>query len=125
MNLRFHWMLPGGGEVGMKTAQETSRVLTTKRASPGGIPDMNGWLKFARSAEDAGIEAVLQSFGRYVPDTFQVACALGQASRPTVRGTKMSSEIGSSSSRNRRRTTSWSHAASQSVVSTSSGCLAR
>lgn len=79
--LRFHWMLPKGGEVGMKTAQETSRVLTTKCASPCAIPDMEGWLRFARCAEAAGIESVLQSFSRYEPDTFQVACAIGLATK--------------------------------------------
>src|SRR5882762_7138920 len=79
MNLRFHWMFPKGGEVGMKTAQETSRVLTTKSSSPAALPDMEGWLKFARHAEEAGIESVLLSFSRYEPDTVFVACAVGQA----------------------------------------------
>jgi alkanesulfonate monooxygenase len=79
MNLRFHWMLPKGGEVAMKTAQETSRVLTTKTRSPAALPDMEGWVKFARSAEEAGIESVLLSFSRYEPDTFLVACAVGRA----------------------------------------------
>lgn len=79
MNLRFHWMLPKGGEVAMKTAQETSRVLTTKITSPAALPDMDGWLKFARSAEEAGIESVLLSFSRYEPDTISIACAIGRA----------------------------------------------
>src|SRR6266850_5775084 len=79
MNLRFHWMFPKGGEVGMKTAQETSRVLTTKNLSPAALPDMEGWVKFARSAEDAGIESVLLSFSRYEPDTILIACAIGRA----------------------------------------------
>ena len=79
MNLRFHWMLPKGGEVGMQTAQETSRVLTTKSESPCARPDMEGWLQFARAAEESGIESVLQSFSRYEPDTIVVACALGRA----------------------------------------------
>ena len=78
MNLRFHWMLPKGGEVGMKTAQETSRVLTTKSASPAALPDMEGWARFALSAEQAGIESVLLSFSRYEPDTILVACAVGR-----------------------------------------------
>ena len=43
-------MFPKGGEVGMKTAQETSRVLTTKSTSPASLPDMEGWLRFATSA---------------------------------------------------------------------------
>src|SRR5919202_1283513 len=79
MNLRFHWMFPKGGEVGMKTAQETSRVLTTKSTSPAALPDMEGWTRFARSAEEAGIESVLLSFSRYEPDTILIACAVGQA----------------------------------------------
>ena len=72
-------MFPKGGEVAMKTAQETSRVLTTMSASPAALPDMEGWLRFARSAEEAGIESVLISFSRYEPDTFFIACAVGQA----------------------------------------------
>ena len=40
---------------------------------------MEGWLRFARCAEEAGIESVLLSFSRYEPDTIFVACALGQA----------------------------------------------
>ena len=79
MSLRFHWMFPKGGEVAMKTAQETSRVLTTKSTSPAALPDMEGWLRFARNAEEAGIESVLLSFSRYEPDTFFIACAVGQA----------------------------------------------
>jgi hypothetical protein len=42
MNLRFHWMLPKGGEVAMQTVQETSRVLTTKSSSKASLPDMEG-----------------------------------------------------------------------------------
>ena len=79
MNLRFHWMFPKGGELAMKTAQETSRVLTTKSTSPAAIPDMEGWVRFAHNAEEAGIESVLLSFSRYEPDTFFIACAVGQA----------------------------------------------
>ena len=71
-------MMPKGGEVGMKTAQETSRVATTKASSPAALPDMQGWSRFARCAEDAGIESVLLSFSRYEPDTILVACAVGQ-----------------------------------------------
>ncbi len=78
MTLRFHWMFPKGGEVGMKTAQETSRVATTQAQSPAALPDMEGWTRFARCAEEAGIESVLLSFSRYEPDTIFVACAVGQ-----------------------------------------------
>ena len=79
MKLRFHWMLPKGGEVAMKSAQETSRVLTTRSESPASLPDMEGWVRFARHAEESGIESVLLSFSRYEPDTFLIACALGRA----------------------------------------------
>ena len=72
-------MFPKGGEVKMKTAQETSRVLTTKSLSPAALPDMDGWVQFANSAEAAGIESVLLSFSRYEPDTFAIACAVGRA----------------------------------------------
>ena len=78
-NLRFHWMLPKGGEVAMKTAQETNRVLTTLSSSPAALPDMQGWVKFAQSAEQSGIESVLLSFSRYEPDTILIACAVGAA----------------------------------------------
>ena len=81
MSLRFHWMLPKGGEVGMKTAQETSRVLTTKSTSKASLPDMEGWVKFSRCAEEAGIESVLMSFSRYEPDTLVIASALGQSTK--------------------------------------------
>jgi alkanesulfonate monooxygenase len=74
-------MLPKGGEVAMKTAQETSRVLTTKSTSPASLPDMEGWLKFSRCAEEVGIESVLMSFSRYEPDTLVIAAALGQATK--------------------------------------------
>jgi alkanesulfonate monooxygenase len=74
-------MLPKGGEVGMKTAQETSRVLTTKSTSKASLPDMEGWLRFSHCAEDAGIESVLMSFSRYEPDTLVIASALGQLTK--------------------------------------------
>jgi alkanesulfonate monooxygenase len=74
-------MLPKGGEVAMKTAQETSRVLTTKSTSKAALPDMAGWLKFSRCAEEVGIESVLMSFSRYEPDTLVIAAALGQATK--------------------------------------------
>lgn len=75
-DLRFHWMLPKGGEL---TSEETPRVLTRRATSHAGRPDMEGWLRFARQAEEAGIESVLMSFGNYEPDTLIVACALGRA----------------------------------------------
>lgn len=65
----------------MKTAQETSRVATTKTGSAAALPDMEGWVRFARCAEEAGIESTLLSFSRYEPDTIFVACAVGQATK--------------------------------------------
>ena len=65
----------------MRTAQETSRVATTKAGSAAALPDMEGWVRFARCAEEAGIESVLLSFSRYEPDTISVACAVGQATQ--------------------------------------------
>jgi alkanesulfonate monooxygenase len=79
MNLRFHWMFPKGGEVTMQTAQETSRVLTTRSTSLAALPDMDGWVRFARRAEETGIESVLLSFSYYEPDTILIAAAVGQA----------------------------------------------
>jgi hypothetical protein len=70
MNLRFHGMFPKGGEVAMKTAQETSRVLTTKSMSPAALPDMEGWVRFARSVEEAGIEAEHYLHASRITDAF-------------------------------------------------------
>src|SRR3989440_6152810 len=83
MSLRFHWMLPKGGEVAVDAAQTPQeaaryRLQATSSTSPAPRPDMKGWTHFARSAEQAGIESVLISFSRYEPDPFMVACALGQ-----------------------------------------------
>ena len=38
-------------------------------------------MRFARCAEEAGIESVLLSFSRYEPDTIFVACAVGQVTK--------------------------------------------
>ena len=72
-------MFPKGGEVAMKTPQATSRVLTTRSTSPAALPDMGGWVRFARVAEEVGIESVLLSFSYYEPDTIFIASAVGQA----------------------------------------------
>lgn len=84
MSLRFHWMLPKGGEVvmdGNQTPREAARyrIESMQTTSPAPRPDITGWTHFARQAEAAGIESVLISFSRYEPDPFVVACALGQA----------------------------------------------
>ena len=84
MDLRFHWMLPKAGEVSVdapQTPQEAARyrIDSTRSTSPARHPDVEGWLHFARHAEEAGIESVLISFSRYEPDPFLVSCALGAA----------------------------------------------
>jgi alkanesulfonate monooxygenase len=82
--MKFHWMLPKGGEValdGRQTAREAARyrIESMQSTSPAVQPDIVGWTHFARHAEAAGIDSVLISFSRYEPDPFVVACALGQA----------------------------------------------
>src|SRR5690242_10852603 len=86
MALRFHWMLPKGGEVsfdGRQTALDAARyrIESMSTSSPAPKPDLVGWTHFAQHAEAAGIEQVLISFSRYEPDPFVVACALGQAAK--------------------------------------------
>jgi hypothetical protein len=77
MKLRFHWMLPKGGEVAVGTARETAayRTRSHERTSPARLPDMEGWTRFARVAEGAGIDSVLISCGPYEPDPLLTACA--------------------------------------------------
>ena len=84
MNLKFHWMLPKGGEValgGTQTPREAARyrIESIASTSPAVRSDLTGWTQFARHAEAAGIDSVLISFSRYEPDPFLVACAVGQA----------------------------------------------
>jgi alkanesulfonate monooxygenase len=84
MSLRFHWMLPKGGEVrldGRQTPLEAARYRIESMSvdSPAPKPDLKGWTHFARHAEETGIDSVLISFSRYEPDPFLVSCALGQA----------------------------------------------
>lgn len=86
MNLKFHWMLPKGGEVSLDEPQTPQaaaryRIQSTSNTSSAPRPDMEGWIHFARHAEAAGIESVLVSFSRYEPDPLVVACALGQATK--------------------------------------------
>jgi alkanesulfonate monooxygenase len=81
-HLRFHWMLPKGGEVvpGVsQTPQEACRyrVESTTKTSIAPLPDVKGWTHFARRAEEAGIDSVLISFSRYEPDPITVSAALG------------------------------------------------
>jgi alkanesulfonate monooxygenase len=79
-DLRFHWMLPEAGQIAMKTPAAAARFRVEKACehSPASRPDLEGWVRFARAAEQAGIESVLISFSRQEPDPLMVACALGQ-----------------------------------------------
>src|ERR1044072_1659638 len=84
--MKFHWMLPKGGEGaldGQQSPREAARyrIESMQSPSPAVRRDLTGWTHFARPAEDAGIDSVLISFSRYEPDPFLVACALGQAVR--------------------------------------------
>jgi alkanesulfonate monooxygenase len=40
---------------------------------------MEGWVHFARRAEEAGIDSVLVALNRYEPDPLIISCALGRA----------------------------------------------
>src|SRR5687768_12975062 len=56
MGLRFHWMLPKGGEVtldGVQTPLEAARyrIESMSTASLAPKPDLKGWTHFARHAE--------------------------------------------------------------------------
>jgi alkanesulfonate monooxygenase len=79
--LRFHWMLPEAGGAAMKTPEEAARFRVEKRLdhSPASTPDLEGWGRFARAAEQAGIESTLISFSRSEPDPMLMSCALGQS----------------------------------------------
>lgn len=86
MNLRFHWMLPKSGEVslaGRQTPQAAARYRIQYSAitSPAARPEMQGWIHFARAAEEAGIESVLIALNNYEPDPILISCALGLATR--------------------------------------------
>ena len=86
MNLKFHWMLPKGGEVavnGLQTAKAAAsyRLQSTSSVSPAPKPDMQGWRHFACKAEAAGVDSILISFSRYEPDPTLVACALGSVTQ--------------------------------------------
>lgn len=86
MNLKFHWMLPKAGEVAIDTPQTPPqaaryRIESTNSTSPASRSDMEGWVHFARHAEEAGIESVLVALNRYEPDPLMVSCALGRATK--------------------------------------------
>jgi alkanesulfonate monooxygenase len=73
-------MLPKGGEVAMGSAREAARyrIESTGKSSPASSVDLPGWIRFARQAEESGIDSVLISFSRYEPDPLLAACALGR-----------------------------------------------
>jgi len=84
MSLRFHWMLPKAGEVAVAEPQTPQaaalyRIESISDSSPAPRPDLEGWVHFARAAEEAGLDSILVSFSRYEPDPLVVSCALGLA----------------------------------------------
>jgi len=86
VNLKFHWMLPKSGEVASgvpQTPQQAARyrIESTRSDSRAAQPEMEGWLYFARRAEEAGIESVLVALNRYEPDPLIISCALGRATK--------------------------------------------
>jgi alkanesulfonate monooxygenase len=86
MKLRFHWMLPKGGEVRVGGGQAPKaaaryRAEAACATSPAALTDMEGWSFFARQAEDAGIDSVLVALNRYEPDPLLISCALGQVAK--------------------------------------------
>ena len=86
MKLRFHWVLPKAGEVNLDAPQSPQSAALYRReallrASPAARPDMDGWTRFARRAEESGIESVLIALNSHEPDPLVVSCALGQATR--------------------------------------------
>src|SRR5690349_18094430 len=79
--VRFHWMLPKGGEVslnGPQTPREAAhyRLASTREGSPAPVPDIPGWTHFCKQAEEAGIESLLVSFSKYEVDPSIVSAAL-------------------------------------------------
>ena len=83
MHLRFHWMLPKGGEVAIGSAQGAARYRIESRSGStlAQRPDLEGWARFASHAEEAGIDSVLISFSRHEPEPLLVACALGRETK--------------------------------------------
>lgn len=79
-------MLPKSGEVvlhGVQTPREAARfrVESTHIDSPAAKPEMEGWIRFAEHAEEAGIYSVLIALNHYEPDPLMISCALGRATR--------------------------------------------
>jgi len=79
-------MLPKSGEVAPGVPQTPQqavryRVESSSSTSPAARPEMEGWVHFARRAEEAGIESVLVALNRYEPDPLVISCALGRATK--------------------------------------------
>ena len=86
MNLKFHWMLPKSGEVAKGVPQTPLqaaryRIESSSLHSPAARPEMDGWVHFARHAEEAGIDSVLVALNRYEPDPLVISCALGRVTK--------------------------------------------
>jgi len=79
-------MLPKAGEVSLDAPQSPRAAARYRReallrSSLAARPDMEGWTRFARRAEESGIESVLIALNSHEPDPLVVSCALGQATR--------------------------------------------
>jgi alkanesulfonate monooxygenase len=79
-------MLPKAGEVSLDAPQSSPATARYRReallrASPAACPDMDGWTRFARRAEESGIDSVLIALNSHEPDPLVVSCALGQVTR--------------------------------------------
>ena len=62
MPLRFHWMLPLGGE------RPGQANVLAPAPQIRGLPDFEAKLSFCRLAEESGIDSILTAFGYYRPD---------------------------------------------------------
>ncbi|WP_013334371.1 LLM class flavin-dependent oxidoreductase [Gloeothece verrucosa] len=77
MILRFHWMLPLGGE----RAGESNILIGTPEMQS--LPDLETKLEFCRRADEMGIDSLLTAFGYYRPDPIVLATALGMVTQKT------------------------------------------
>jgi alkanesulfonate monooxygenase len=75
--LRFHWMLPKGGEV--EGGPDLGAKTVARERPDAGLPDLAARTAFCRRAEEHGIDSVLLSFGWYETDPLLLAAALGLA----------------------------------------------
>lgn len=73
MNIKIHWRLVQGGEIGRASRAQCSSSSAT------GLPDLQHQIPFCRAAEDAGIDGLLVDIGWPKPDPGLLALAMGLA----------------------------------------------